>query len=117
MPDDPENANFKTAELKMFPVGEIDWVPPQSEPEFSINYVHMGMSIWNISLHLGTILGANPDNGHLQVAKRVTVHLSPEFARALQLTLAQSLMQYENAFGKLRYPPTTPEAKTHFQVP
>jgi hypothetical protein len=83
---------------------ELEWAPPQSTPEIYVNHVQIGMSLWDITAHFGSIVGVNPENGYLQVTKQVVLRLSPESTRALQLSLESALDQYEKAFGKLRFP-------------
>ena len=102
MPDDGKDL----VDTKETFVTELDWVFPQPPtPEDYANHVSIGMSLWDITLHFGSIVGVNQATNHLQVTKRISMHLSPEAAMALSLSLNSALEKYQERFGKLRFPP------------
>ena len=103
----PEDGAFPSVQMSSTAATEMEWTPPQSTPEIYVNHVQIGMSLWDITAHFGSIIGVNPENGHLQVTKQVVLRLSPESARAIQLSLESALDQYEKTFGKLRFPSPT----------
>ena len=101
MPDEEKDRVDKSETF----VTEIDWVFPQpATPEAYANHVSLGMSLWDVTLHFGSIVGVNKDTNHLQVTKRISVNLSPEAAMALSLSLNSALEKYQQTFGKLRFP-------------
>jgi transcriptional regulator with XRE-family HTH domain len=100
MPD--ENTPEEQSRLMGTDVMEMDWVPPSPVPEVYINHVTMGMSLWDISIHCGVIAGFR--DGRLKAAERIVLHLSPEMAKALESFLSQATAQYEQTFGKIRFP-------------
>jgi hypothetical protein len=91
-------------EMKATVVTEMEWVPSQPEPDIYANHVNLGMTLWDLTVNFGLISGIDTESNHLQVAKRVSIHLAPETARALQMSLEAALERYENTFGKLRFP-------------
>jgi hypothetical protein len=104
--DSPTTEESEILESTETYITETDWVHPNPPiQEGYANHVGLSVSVWDITMDFGTIVGINPANRHLQVVRRIRLSVSPETARALELQLAEALQNYEAKFGKIRFPP------------
>jgi hypothetical protein len=85
---------------------ETESVGPLAYPEIYANHTQLSMTLWDISMHFGTVIGLNRETNTLQVNRKVSVIISPEQAKALQMALVGVIEKYERSFGKVRFPLT-----------
>lgn len=64
------------------------------------NSVNMGVSLWDINLTFGEIVGE--EDGQPVVEQKVKVNMSKEFAKAVLNLLKLNIGQYEEQFGEIQ---------------
>lgn len=90
--------------ISVEPYSETELVSAPAAPEVYANHAQLSLTLWDIAMHFGTVVGLNREHSKLQVHRKVSVVLSPEQAKALQMALANVIEKYESRFGKVRFP-------------
>ena len=94
---------------------EVDLVGAHPYPEVYANHVALSMTLWDMSIHFGSVMGLNRETKKLQVHRKVSVVLSPEQAKALQMALVKVIEKYERSFGAVRFPLGETQMTAHTQ--
>src|SRR5579863_8587035 len=71
----------------------VEFVDASQVPEVYANHVVPAITSFDVTLHFGSILGIA--GGQAKVARRVSIVLTPEVAKLLNMQLSMGLASYE----------------------
>ena len=96
MPDEEQHQEMQAA----FAKGAIEFVPVPEVPELYANNVVPSITNIDITLHFGTLVEIK--DGRAKVARRLSVILTPEVAKMLNMQLSVGLATFEQNVREIK---------------